>query len=115
MKQITYDFDWMTIAGALVGSLRTSGGVEDGFWQICVITESLTAEIAAPAPEATQQVLPGHLVRIKGIRLQRVSNLGPMCIQVSNGLITEVGIGSNTNHSRSLQSSKSPGENSDSA
>jgi hypothetical protein len=115
MKQISYDFDWMTLAGAMVGFMKESGGVEDGIWEINLRTESLTGHLSQPTSAADPRVLPGHLVRIIGIYLLRVFDLGPMCIKVENGLITEVWNGINRDNSRPEQSSESIGANSGSS
>ncbi len=113
MKQISYDFDWISIAGALIGFMRESGDLEDGYWQININTECVTLPFPAPAVGARETVLPGHVVRITGLQLRKVPNLGFMCVEVRNGLIVEIGDGSNTNQRGSEKSSGSFGEDSE--
>lgn len=101
MKQVTYNIDWMTIAGALIAT----HDVEDGFWQLNIRTESLTGLMPTPTDGAVPMVLPGHMVRITGLQLTNVPSLEFMSYQVKDGKIVEVGNGANTNHSGSEPSS----------
>ena len=101
MKQVTYNIDWMTVAGALIAT----HDVEDGFWQLNIRTESITALLAAPTDGAIKMVMPGHMVRIIGFQLTKVPSLEFMSYQVKDGQIVEVGDGVNTNNSGSEQGS----------
>ena len=100
MKQVTYNIDWMTIAGALIAT----HDVEDGFWQLNIRTESVTGIMPAPLDGANPMTLPGHMVRITGFQLTKVPTLEFMSYQVKDGQIVEVGDGVNTNNSGSEQS-----------
>lgn len=83
MKQITYEQDWMFVARAMVAYQN----VEDGFWQLNVMTECVTAPVPTPVAGARAETLPGHIVRITGIQLRQVPALGFMCFEVKNGRV----------------------------
>lgn len=105
MKQVTYNIDWLTLAGAL----KASQDIEDGFWQLSINTESVTTLLPALADGAVQMVLPGHAVRILGFQLTKAPHLGFMCFQVENGLITEVGFDLNRNQNGPIESGEGVG------
>lgn len=108
MKQITYNIDWLTIAGSIIAT----HDVEDGFWQLNIRTESMTGLMPIPVDGAFDAILPGHMVRITGFQLTKVPTLEFMSYEVKNGQIVEVGNGFNTDNSGPEQSSSPVGENS---
>jgi hypothetical protein len=108
VKQIAYDFDLMTLVGALVACEE----IEDGFWEVNLNTECVTMGFPGVVPAAEQTFLPGHLIRVKGVRLLRVFQLSNMSIEVKNGLITEVGFALNTYQRRPEEGGGGSGENS---
>jgi hypothetical protein len=85
MRHITYDYDWKAIARAMV----TYFGIEDGYWQINMTTESISMPLPQPVDNAHPDILPGHMVRITGIQLRKVPEMGIMCIQVRGGYVIE--------------------------
>lgn len=108
MKQVTYNIDWLTLAGALIAA----HDVEDGFWQLTIRTESLTGLMPTPTDGAIPMVLPGHMTRITGLQLTKVPSLEFMSYQVKNGQIVEIGNGLNSNNSGSDSGGEGSGENS---
>lgn len=86
MKQITYEQDWMFVARAMVAYLN----VEDGFWQLNLTTECVTLPIPTPVAGARAETLPGHIVRMTGVQLRQVPNLGFMCFEVKGGYVVPV-------------------------
>lgn len=108
MKSITYDFDWWHIFTGLVDLY----GLEDGFWQVTMNTECVTIPFPAPVVGAREAILPGHLVRITGLQLKKVPNLGFMCFEVEGGGVIN---GFDTNQRGPKESSGIIGENSGSA
>lgn len=112
MKQVSYNFDWSVIAAALVERAKAFYGIEDGYWQIGLTTESVTSFFPAPVDGAIKMVLPGHLIRITGMQLTKVPNLGSMCVKVENGFVTDVDTTTNTNQHGSQESSGSAGKDS---
>lgn len=108
MKQVTYELDWLTVVGAIVGSQK----VDNGFWQVNLITEAATLGIPPFIEGAANLILPGHIVRVRGFQLKKVPNLDPSSVEVKNGLIVEVGFDSYRNQDRPIEGGSSPGENS---
>lgn len=112
MKQVSYNFDWNALAQALVTRAAYFYGIDDGFWQIGLTTESVTSSFPAPVDGAVKMVLPGHLIRITGIQLTKVPKLGFMCVEVSAGKVIDVNTTSNTNQHGPEAGSGPTGENS---
>lgn len=85
MKQVTYDFDWMLIIAAIVHEYELD--VEDGFWKLEPLTETLTGNFPRTYVEQKDVVVPGQVVRIMGFRLSSAQGFGPMTIQIKGGQI----------------------------
>lgn len=108
MKQITHDFGWHALAWALVAEEN----VEDGFWQINIITETLTTVFPPPGEGALDMILPGQLTRVRGVQFRKVPEMGFMCVEVRDGQIVRDGFAFNTDQRGPEESGGSPGEDS---
>ena len=105
MKQVSYDFDWVHVVIGMVDLYQ----MEDGFWRIELVTESVTTNLPQLLQGQKPEAYPSHLVRIIGVRLTKVEGPGYMVYEVKDG---EVQLGSYTNNSGSQEGGSSPGEDS---
>jgi hypothetical protein len=70
--------------------MRDRDDVEDGYWQLGLLTESVTAHYGQMFREQRLEVFPGHLVRILGLRLVKVPEMGPLTIEIRDGMVCPV-------------------------
>lgn len=105
MKSVNYDFDWVHIMIGMVDLYQ----MEDGFWRVELITESVTTNLPQLLQGQKPEAYPSHLVRIIGIRLTKAEGPGYMVYEVKGG---EVQLGSNTDQSGLEESGGSVGEDS---
>lgn len=70
MKQVSYDFDMRQITKALVCYIP---GLEDGCYRWEFHSESVTASVPRVYVEQREGSLPGHIVRITGIKVTRLA------------------------------------------
>lgn len=105
MKQTIYSFDWMNIIACVVHFFDP----EDGFWKLEIETESVTTNLPCVVDGQMQMVLPGHMVRVSGIRLIKVYDYGFMTFKKEG---KNIYYGPDRSESGSEESSASVGENS---
>ena len=105
MKQVNYDFDWVHVVIGMVDLYQ----MEDGFWRVELITESVTANLPQLLQGQKAEAFPSHLVRVIGIRLAKADGPGYMVYEVKEG---EVQLGSYTNQRGPEEGSGSPGADS---
>lgn len=84
MKQVRFDFDMFNIMFSL---LRDRNDLEDGYWEMSVQTESISASFPQMLQGQRPEVLPGHLVRITGIQMNKMLNPSPLTVEVRDGLV----------------------------
>lgn len=66
MKQVSYDLTMRQITQLLVGGCPD---IEDGYYRWILDTESVTSSIPRVFMEQRPETLPGHIVRIVGIKV----------------------------------------------
>jgi hypothetical protein len=84
MKQVTYEFDWTHILPAIVSRYE----IEDGFWRVELIMESMTGLINPVVEGQVQATLPGVQHRIAGFKLVKAEGFGSMTFYVEEGTIS---------------------------
>lgn len=84
MKQVSYEFDWTHILPSVIYRY----GVEDGFWRVEMIMESMTGLINPVVEGQIQATLPGVQHRIVGFKLVKADGFGSMTFKLEGGLIT---------------------------
>lgn len=102
MKSVNYDFDWVHVVIGLVDLYQ----MEDGFWRVELVTESVTTNLPQFLQGQKPEAYPSHLVRIIGVRLVKTEGPGYMVYEVKGG---EVQLGSDTDQRGHEESSGSPG------
>jgi hypothetical protein len=83
MKQVTYEFDWAFILPGIVHEY----GVDDGFWRVELIMESMTGLINPVVEGQVQATLPGVQHRIAGFKLVKAEGFGSMTFKVEKGYV----------------------------
>ena len=83
MKQIAYEFDWTHILPAVVSRY----GIEDGYWRVELIMESMSGLINPQVENQIQATLPGVQHRIFGFKLVGAEGFGSMTFRVLGGLV----------------------------
>lgn len=85
MKQVTYEFDWRNVMFCL---MRDRDDVDDGYWQLTAGTEVASpVMLQAVYPGQQEGVLPAVITRLTGLRMVKVSNPGPLTIEIRDGLV----------------------------
>lgn len=105
MKQVTYDFDWIHIVIGMVDLYQ----MEDGFWRVELVTESVTTNFPQLLQGQKPEAYPSHLVRMLGLRLVKADGPGYMVYEVKDG---EVQLGSYTNQRGPEEGGSGSGEDS---
>lgn len=105
MRQVTYEFDWTHILPSVVYRY----GVEDGFWRVELIMESMSGLLNPQVEGQVQATLPGMQHRILGFKLVKADGFGSMTFHVEGGLVTYA---SDTDQRGSETSGGSVGEDS---
>lgn len=118
MKQVTYDF---SVREILLNLVTNVSNIEDGFWEILPITESMTTTLPPMVAGSDPSYLPGHFVRVRGFRLVKILGtvtVPELTVLVRDGRAVDLGMEGelnfviDTNNSGPEQSSTSVGENS---
>lgn len=84
MKQVTYEFDWTNILPAVVNYNL----IEDGYWRVELIMESMSGLINPQVEGQVQATLPGMQHRIVGFKLVKTDSFGSMTFRVKQGVVT---------------------------
>lgn len=84
MKQVSYDFNWTDIIPAIVSRYE----VENGFWRVELIVESLTGVIPHTVVGQIQTPLPGYVGRVVGFKLISAATFGYMTFYVEDGTVS---------------------------
>lgn len=117
MKQISYSFSLDQLIECLVEDIVD---IEDGFYRLSFLLETVPSIIDKLNPQQREGFYPGLITRIVGLELIRVDDMGPLTVQVLNGMIvvdkiSETPNGFDPNNSGFIESSDGFGENSDSS
>jgi hypothetical protein len=105
VKEVTYEFDWTHIIPTMVSRWE----VEDGFWRVEIIMESLTGLINPVVEGQIQATLPGVQHRIAGFKFIKAQGFGSMTFYVEGGTVSYA---SDTDQCGPEESSGSSGEDS---
>lgn len=100
MKSVTYEFDWTHILPVMVGAY----GIEDGFWRVELIMESMTGLINPVVEGQVQATLPGVQHRIAGFKLVKADGFGSMTFKVTGGTVTYASYTDNSGPDESSES-----------
>lgn len=103
MKEVTHNFNWEQVIAALINEY--SEDIEDGFWQLGVISQY----IGLYHPDQVGEGVPSNLQRMTGVRLTKVNEWFPNTVYLEKGRIF---YGSTGDTSRPEQSSPTAGEDS---
>ena len=113
MKQVTYDFSIQQITLALISHCPE---IEDGDYKWLLQTESVSSSIPRVFVEQSPGTLPGHIVRITGLKVIRLLGEGipaqkdDTFFTIKNGEVLFYGDDRTT--SGLIEVDQSPGENS---
>ena len=111
MKQVVYGY---TIDQVMATLLSDIIDIEDGYYRLSFLLETVPSTIDKINPQQRDGVYPGMILRIVGLELIRVEGPGPLTMQILDGMIvtTEELDGFDSNNSRFIESGEGPGEDS---
>src|SRR5262245_20665929 len=102
MKQVTYQFSLEDLAARLINPIPD---VEDGYWQIVPLFETASpAVIPQMYPGQLEATLPGVIIRMSGITINKVEGPGPFTYKVEDKYLVKDSDGVNRDQSGSEQS-----------